>query len=309
MLWLIIKFSLATLGLIWASQFILANLKRLNRYFRVSFFSIGVVFMAVSTTMPELFLGIDSALQGVQELSLGTVLGSNIADIALVFGIVIIAARQIRPSRIITASNGGWVIFSVILPLILLWDRTLSKIDGLILLSVFIAYIYSVFLSKQQLTARLEKIDKKSLLIDMAKFALGIIILLFSAKYVVEYGAGLALSFQIPLLVIGVSVYALSTSLPELVFELRAVARNQKELALGDLAGSLIANSTLVLGLTALIAPITVLNPGNYLTVGSFLLLLVVFLYLSIKKDWRLGRPIGFVLAVSYIIFLLLEVV
>lgn len=309
MIWLIIKFSLAIIGLIWASQFLVNSLGRLSHYFKVSFFAAGVVFMAISTTIPELFLGIDSALQGVPSLSLGTVLGSNIADLALVFGVVIIIARSLKPAKIVKSRDATWIFLGTLAPLLLLWDRCLSQIDGLILLFIFLIYLYFIFLSKQQLIAQFKEIDKKRLLIDGIKYVIGIIILLVACKYVVEYGTDLALSFQIPLIVVGVSIYALSTSMPELAFETRAMIKGQRALALGDLAGSLIANSTLVLGITALIEPITVISLSNYLLAGGFLFLLVVFFFLAIKRGWQLNWPIGIILILGYVTFLIVEVV
>lgn len=309
MIWLIIKFSLAIVVLIWASQLLIRVLSRLTHYFQVSFFAVGVVFVAISTTIPELFLGIDSALQGVPSLSLGTVLGSNIADIALVLGVVILVARQLKPARSIKSKDASWALVGVVAPLILLIDGYLSKIDGLVLLLIFISYVYSIFLSRQQLTKNIKKIDKRKLTIDIIKFAAGIIGLLIACKYVVGYGSDLALSFQVPLIVIGASVYALSTSLPEMVFEVGAILKGNEELALGDLIGSLIANSTLVLGITALIAPITVISLDSFILASGFLLLLSVLFFIAVRRRWVLHWSVGIILIVSYIAFLIVELI
>jgi cation:H+ antiporter len=309
MIWLIIKFSLAIVILIWSSQLLIRVLGHLTRYFQVSFFAAGVVFVAISTTIPELFLGIDAALQGLPTLSLGTVLGSNIANIALVLGVALLVVRKLRPSQSVKSKDAGWALAGIVAPLVLLIDGYLSKIDGLILLLIFISYVYSIFLSRQRLTKNFKKINKRKLVINIIKFAVGIIGLLIASKYVVEYGSALAFSFQIPLIAIGVTVYALSTSLPEMVFVAGALSKGKEGLALGDLIGALVVNSTLVLGLTALIAPITIIDFDSFLLASGFLLLLSVLLFTVVKRKWIISWPIGIILIVSYIIFLIVELI
>jgi len=307
---LILKLLLSIIGLIIASQLLVKSTAKLSKYFRVSFFAIGVVFMAVSTTIPELFLSIDAALSNASNIALGTAIGSNIADLAFVLGILLIIVKKIDLHKYISKNSSWWMLIAGLAPFLLLYDSKISKIDGLILLLIFFSYIYYIFLSRQNIKKGLDKkIIRNGFIKDLLIFAVGILVLLFSADYAIDYGRKLAIELNLPLIILGISLYALSTSLPELVFEIRAIKDGKYNLALGDLLGSIIANSALVLGVTAIINPIVLATRKEFFLAGSFMLLLICFVFYVVRRKISLNRMVGVFLVLAYFGFLILEMI
>jgi cation:H+ antiporter len=304
---LIAKFLLSIAFLIYASQLLIKSTGKLSKYFKISFFSAGVVFVAISTTIPELFIGINSAFQNASNISLGTVLGSNIANLAFILGVALIVFKEIDISKSISEKSSWWVVIVGLFPLLLLFDSKLSKLDGLILLLIFISYIYNVFLSKQKVKETYNGVNKRRFFKDIIIFIIGILILIFSADYAVEYGKELAINFGVPLIVLGISLYAFSTSLPELVFILGAIKDKKQDLAFGDLVGAIIANSTLVLGVTVIISPVELATRKEFFLAGSFLVMLIMLIFFVVQRKIKLTTIAGVVLLFLYFSFLALE--
>lgn len=306
---LIVKFLIAIIGLIYTSQVLVNSASKLTKSFGISLFAVGAVFIAFSTTIPELFIGVNAALQGVSNISLGTVVGANIVKLSFVLGLLLVVFRQINLSDYVSKSSFYWVVVATFLPIILLYDLELSRLDGLILLLFFLAYIYSIFISKQKIREEYQRADKKEFYRNILIFVLAVIGLLFFAKLAVDYGRALATDISISFLILGLVFYAVSVSLPELVFSLRALKEKKYSLAFGDLIGALVANLTLVLGLTALINPIVLEARIEFFLAASFLALLTIFYYLIIKYQVNLTRAVGLILIALYFAFLVLEIV
>ncbi len=305
---LILKMIVLFIVLAYSTKILTGVLVNLSKYFKVSSFAIGIVFMAVATSIPELFIGIQSALQNVPDLSLGTVLGSNISDLAFVLGIIIIFSKTaIKTKESIKISDAWWMFVYALIPVLLSIDGVISKIDGIILMIMFIIYIYYIFLSKQKVAKNIKHPSHRHFLIDIGKFILGVGLLLFSSHYLVQYGLEIANDFAIPTIVIGVTIYALSTSLPELSFELRAIHEKKESMAMGDLIGSIIVNSSLVLGVTAIITPITISNIAEYVPTILVLFITAGFFFYKVLNGKKLRLIDGFLLITIYVIFIISE--
>jgi len=299
--------------MIYASTILIKSLSQLSKVFKVSHFAVSFMIMALATSIPELFLGVNSALDRVPTLSLGTVIGSNIADLALVFGVILLLVPSVKLKSVIAKKDALYMTAIVFLPLFLLVDKTLSRIDGVILLFVFAFYSWSVFWSKQKffkLPQRIEKGELKkafNLFKELLIFIVGVLVLVVASRFVVGYSEELAISLGLPLVVVGISVLALSTSLPELVFEIRAVATDRRSMALGDLIGSLVVNSGLVLGVTALICPIQIESLASFFLGAGFLIFFLLFFVFSVFRG--VPRFSGALLILFYLVFLVLEFV
>lgn len=292
----------------YSARLLTKTLSNFAKYFRVSSFAIGIVFMAVATSIPELFIGIQSALNNASELSLGTVLGSNISDLALVLGIIILVAkRKIRPKNSVKIQDAWWMFVYALVPIFLSLDGIISKIDAVILIIMFIVYTYYVFLAKQKIVEKFRRLNKKRFMFDMFKFIAGIALLLLSSHYLVIYGLEIANNFAIPLLVIGITLYALSTSLPELIFETRAVREGKEGIAFGDLIGSIIVNSSLVLGITAIINPILIENIAEYVPAIFVLFIVAGYFFHKVLNNKKLATVDGLILIGIYVFFLIIE--
>ena len=301
----LIFFALSCLILVTAGTILVRTLPFLARIFRLSEFVISFIIMAFSTSLPELFVGITSALEGNPALALGTVIGSNIANLSLVAGITIILARGFKSSS--ESRKGSWfMLVFAILPMVLMFlGKGLSRIDGVILLVVFVFYMF-VLLSKKTKTEEKEKVGFFKFTLNIILFTISLFLLFYSAKYAVKYASQLAFEFMLPPILIGLFFIALGTSLPELVFGSIAARKRKPDLALGTLIGSVIANSTLILGITAIIHPITA-NFLLYITSAVFMIALVFLFIVFLDTDRKLSWKEGMVLILFYVLFLIIE--
>lgn len=308
---------LATIGLflgacillIAAGAVLLRSLSRLAAFLRMNEFIAAFILMAFCTSLPELFIGINSALAGKPALSLGNVIGSNIIELTLVSGIAIVLARGIRIERGFMRKEVYGMVLLAALPMLLMFlGRELSRLDGLILLGAFAIYFYEMISSKH---ARFHKEMKEK---DSHWIALGTLILFlasaaalyYSAKWVVSYGAELAGALGLPPLLIGLFFVALGTTLPDLTFSARAVLSKHSTLAIGDLVGAVVVNSTVVLGVVALICPIT--NSFALFVTSAAFLIAITFLFATFTASGdRLTWREGVSLIMFYVVFVLVE--
>lgn len=284
------------------------SLSRIAAFLHMSEFVAAFVIIAFSTSIPELFVGITSALEGNPALSLGTVIGSNIADLTLVLGIAVVLARGIAVKKRSIQKDSVWMLFIAALPMVLMVaGRQLSRIDGAILMAVFIAYVVKQLKQRKHFHATLEnRVNRWAVIGYVLLFVASLAVLFFSADFVVKYGSALAVDLLLPSILIGIFLIALATSLPELAFETASVKTGHPEFALGDSIGSVVANSTIVLGITALIAPITA-NFFLFLTSALFMIIIclifVTFIYSGNRLDWKEGVS----MIALYVFFVIIE--
>ncbi|MBN1644476.1 hypothetical protein JW851_00350, partial [Candidatus Woesearchaeota archaeon] len=256
----ILLFVLSCVVLVVSGSFLVRSLVIITRFLKITEYMGAFIIMAFSTSLPELFIGISSAIAKNSSLAFGTVIGSNIADITLIGGIAVILAKKVKITRLAIKKDVIAMIGLAALPMILmLIGHRLSRLDAVILLIVFFIYTNHLLKTKKQYKTKLKnKIKHFQVIGAVVLFVISTIILYGSSHYVVKYGTDLALGLMLPPIFVGLFFLALGTSLPELVFTVKAMTKNHAEFAIGDLIGSVVINSTLVLAVTALIFPITV---------------------------------------------------
>ncbi len=303
----IIIFIIACLILVISGTLLIRSLPKMASYLKISGFVIGFILIALSTSIPELFIGITSALNRTPILSLGDVLGSNVINLTLVIGLVVIFARGIQVKGKVIKRDLFYTFIITLLPLFLMLDRQLSRLDGIVLLLVFLIYLISLLSQKRNRTKNVSNISRKEFLKSSLIFSLGIILLLISAQVIVHFGSLLALELGLPLILIGIAIVALGTSLPELTFQINAVRAKREEMALGDLLGSVSANSALVLGIVALIYPITITDFSLFLVVAGFLIAALILFTILVRTKEKLTWKEGLILVFLYIIFIIVE--
>lgn len=308
--------------LIKAAEWVIVALRRIAKKTHTGAFAISAIILAIGTSLPELFVGITSAIEGAPEIALGVVLGSNIANIALVTGIIAVIVGKINIHGSYLKRDVGLALVAGLLPLALMADGVLGRVDGLILLSVYVAYASSFF--KKRFSEIAEEHKKESFFYrfwkqinhidfngtrEYGRLFVGIALLLFSGQMIVKSAGSLATSLGVPVFVIGVVILAIGTSLPELAFSLRSVKDKHPSMFFGNLLGSTIANSTLIIGVTSIIAPIEIVALKDYtVAVGAFVIIFIVF-WLFIKSKHRLERWEGAILILLYLIFVVVEFV
>ncbi|MBW2985744.1 hypothetical protein KY333_00010 [Candidatus Woesearchaeota archaeon] len=269
----------------------------------ISHYLIGFLVVAVGTSLPELVAAVTGAFANQTELVLGTVIGSNISDLTLVLGIMVLVGRKIKIEHPIVGKTFFMTLMLVALPLILVSDGALTRPDGFILLAGFAAYVASLWIKEGKMGHMKETVHLKHLWRDGLIFAGAIVALLVGARILIYSSSQIAAIAGISPYVIGLTLIALGTSLPEVMVEVKSILQGISSLAFGDLIGSIVANSTLVLGLVALINPIA-LDPWTIGLASAFMMgTLLLSLYFMTKKTitWRHGILLVSIYAVFFV--------
>jgi len=309
----IIAFSLI---LIKAADTLSVHLKSIATKTKIGGFFLTSFIVGLATSLPELFVGITSALNGVPNISLGNAIGSNIANMTIVAGGAALLAGKLRIHNHSYATDLLHAFIAGMAPLYLLMDNSLSRVDALILIALYFFYNYAILKRRNKEMHQ----DKTSMVLTLFRkithpntrknfmyIFLSIAAILFSADMIVRIGMSVAEGLNISVLLVGLFFVAIGTSLPEFVVELQAIRKQDAPLYMGNLLGSIVANGTLVVGITALIHPIEIQAFGDYLVATlAFLLIFFVF-YFFIRTKEMINRFEGFVLICIYSVFVLIE--
>ena len=310
-----------SLVLIKAAEWVILSLRRIARKSKIGVFAISAVILAVGTSLPELFVSITSAIEGTPNIALGVVLGSNIANTALITGMVALILGKINVHGEYLKRDVFMALVAGLLPLALMADGILGRVDGLVLLFVYASYTASFFKDKiNEITNEhssesfFYKFFREINHIDFAiskeygKLFLSLALMLFSSQVIISTSEKLSILMGIPVFVVSLTILAIGTSLPELVFSLRSIKGGEPKMFFGNLLGSTIANSTLIVGLAAVISPITIVSFGDYRNaIIAFITIFITF-WFFIRSKHRLDRFEALILVLMYIIFIILEI-
>lgn len=255
---------------------------QIARYFKVSSLIVGLTIVAFGTSAPELFVSLKAAFKGAPDISLGNVVGSNISNIGVVLGIVALLfpikveePKIWRDWLVMLIASGLLILFSI--------DLSLSFYDGLIMVSLLIIYllwtVYASRKSTQQLTFNKPTMSKMK---AVGFILLSVVGLYFGSDFLIEGARSVALDFGLSERVVGITIVAFGTSVPELITSLMAVLKKENEISIGNIIGSNIFNIFSILGITSLVHPIqvntSILSSDYYWMVGFSILLLLVIL-------------------------------
>jgi cation:H+ antiporter len=268
--------------------------------FKLSPLVIGMTIVSFGTSAPELIVSLKAAMDGFPEIAIGNVVGSNIANIALVLGLTAI----ILPVPVAVATlKRDWpsMMFVSLLFFFFILDGTLNTWEGAVFVVLLLTYIvYQLKSSKKNDEEETEAI-KQPILLSMLFLAIGITGLAFGADWLVQGAVSIAKSFGVSEHVISVTIVAFGTSVPELVTSVMAAIKKQMDISVGNLIGSNIFNLLGVLGITAVVKEIpiseAVINNDIYWVLGTSLILLPLMLNYNIAR-WK-----GGILFVSYLLY------
>lgn len=254
---LIVGFS----ALIWSADRFVHASAAAAKNLGVSKIVIGLTFVAVGTSAPEIVVGLQDSLGGGGQLAIGNAIGSNIANIGLVLGITAL----VRPLPFATTTlkrEIPWLIGATVLALLCLCNRYLGVLDGLALLGGLSFLLYRLArigrragVLPDNIQSELDELPDMTMVIAGLWFLAALVVLLVSAHLVVEGAREVALRFGVSEVVVGLTVVAVGTSLPELSVTVTAVLRGHADMAIGNVVGSNILNILAVLAIPALLAP------------------------------------------------------
>lgn len=303
----IFLFLAACAILVKSTAWILKSLTFLAAYFKLSEFIVSFVLVGLMTSLPELIVGITSAIHRIPILSLGNVFGSNIANVTLILGIVVILARTIKSESKTVQRNMSYASLVTLLPVILLLDGHLGRADGVVLLVAFCLYNLILFYQRERFEKVFNHARRRELVKNILLLCLGVALLLLSAEAITRLSHLLAIELAIPMVLIGLFLVAVGTSIPELIFSIKVSMTGHKEMILGGILGSLVANSTLILGVVAIICPIHIINPNLFSITAGFMLASILLFWVFTRSRKTLTWQEGIGLLLFYFFFVAIE--
>jgi len=279
---------------------------RLAKILRFPEFIVSFFIIALISVLPEATISIISAINGEPELGLGTLLGSNVADLTLVFGVVaLISSGGIKVKSKILRNNLFYLIL-LLFPLILGFDGKFSRIDGAILILVGSMFFIRIYFESKKFHKKFNNTPKGSFLKSLIFLILSLSVLLTSAVFTVKYATNFANDLKLPAVLIGITILALGTCLPELIFSIKAVKKNHDDLALGDILGTVVTDATILLGIVALISPFSY-DILNLYIIGTAMFVAGILVTIFMKTNKSINKTEGLLLILAYSLFVFIE--
>jgi len=317
--WIVI-FIVSALLLFWSGSKLVGALMRIARFLGWREFVVAFFVMAVAGSLPNLFIGINSAIHGIPQLSFGDIVGGNIVDLTLAVALTIMIGGTHLPVRLkMIRTSVVFTAIIAILPLILILDGILGRGDAWVLFFVFGLYVIWLFSRENRFrkvynhSKEIRKGDSLSQRIkrffnNLIKVIFYAGLLLIASEGIVRSAGVFSSMFDISLPLIGIFILGVGNALPETYFAIVSARKHKTGMILGDLIGSVIICSTLVLGVVAFIHPIQIDDFSPFAIARIFLIISAFLFLVFVKNDNKISRKEGLVLLAVYILFILVEV-
>jgi len=291
---------------------VIENSMKLARMTKLSELVIGFILLSVATSVPEFAISLSAILSNNVSISIGNLLGSNIANLGLVLGILAIT----RPMIVRGASFEKLLtilFLSSLIPLLLLGLSKASVVVGVLLILVFV--FFSLYSVKEKITLKLVEKEPNNLLQTLKEFRfykslflvfIGMGFVFLSSKFLVNSGSNIAKFLRIKESLIGATIIALGTSLPELSIALTSVKEGRSKMALGNVIGSCLTNLTFIMGIVLISSPFTI-DMSIFSTLLSFVIATTIITWYLFTTGKKLDRKEGILLLFIYITFLIVS--
>lgn len=298
--------------LIYGGNFLVDGAASLAKHFKISDLVIGLTIVSFGTSAPELMVNIVASIEARGDMTIGNIIGSNIANILLILG----SASLISPIRVKNSTIWKEIPFSILAVVVLFIlsndslidgaeDDIISRSDGLILLCFFIIFLsYIVSLSRQKLEEEIIP-AKYGKFISFLFFMIGLLGLISGGKLVVDAGSKIARTIGISEALIGFTLIAIGTSLPELFASTIAAYKKKSDIAIGNIVGSNIFNIFWIFGISSTIRPISFSFVYNYDIVVLMISSSLLFVFMFTGKKYTIHRKEGILFLILYIFYLI----
>ena len=307
---IIIGFALLVKG----ADFLVEGSSSIAKKFHIPEIIIGLTIVSIGTSMPELFVSLTSALEGHSDMSMGNVIGSNIANLLLILGLstVIRPIKFQKETRLIEMPM--CLILTIIFMIFCNTGEGITKIEAIILLILFIIFIANTIImgkkreqfDKEDTIIELKTEDNKiSILKSVIFIILGIIGLKVGGDLTVDNALVVARHFNISEKIISLTILAIGTSLPELVTSVTAAIKGNSDIAIGNIIGSNIFNMLLIIGVSAIINPILYNTSYNLEMVILILGILLLSLFPIIPPKNQMNRSNGLIYLIMYVVYMI----
>lgn len=265
---------------------------------------VGATIVSFATTSPEFAVSVTAAYMGHVDLSVGNAVGSAICNIGLVLGLIV-AIRAIDVDKHGFVRKGAFMLISGLLLIMTTLDKELSSFDGILLLLVFVGFMYynyklqrAVFDGEGNQRERTPLLDMKK---DLLLFVTGALLVVLGSRILVDAGIAVAEWLGVPQMLIGLTLVALGTSLPELITAVSSTLKGHQDISIGNILGANIMDITLILGVSSQIRTLEILPQSVIYDFPAMLLIMVLLVIFGITRRklerWEGGLLLGVYLA------------
>ncbi|MEI3394692.1 MAG: calcium/sodium antiporter [Clostridia bacterium] len=281
------------------------------RKFHIPEIIIGLTIVSIGTSMPELFVSITSALDGYSDMAIGNIIGSNLSNLLLILGLSAIIKPVVFQKETRLYEIPMCLIFTIILMCFCNSENGISREEAIILLLLFCFFIgYTIFMGKRESKNSIIEINvneskKNNTIKDIILIVLGIVGLKIGGDLAVNNAVDVANYFNISEKIISLTILAVGTSLPELVTSVTAAIKGNSDIAIGNIIGSNIFNILLIIGVSALIKPITYNVTYNFDLSILLLSTIILAIFPFIPPKEKMSRSNGVIYFLMYIVYLI----
>ena len=262
---------------------------------------IGLTIAAMGTSLPEAAVSISAAIRGSAGITIGNIVGSNIMNVLVILGLTGVIRRVSVQKTTIRYEIPFTIVITILLAAMGLYDQKIGRLEGVVLWACMILYLgYLYWLTKHGVPLEdMPEVDKKEPLWKMLlMIVVGIVMIVWGSDISVDAATELAKMFGMSERLIGLTIVAFGTSLPELVTSVTAAIKGKADLAVGNIVGSNIFNILFVVGTTALITP--VVYSGDFMVDSLVAIGTMVLLLICVVRKKELGRTAGIVMLAAY---------
>lgn len=278
---------------------------KLAEGFNMSKYVLAFIIVSIISILPEAFISINSALVGIPSFGISTLFGSNVADLTLIFAIIVIVAQRGVKVESKILKNIYTYPLILLLPLILGLNGHYSRFDGAALIIAGLVFYYMAF--KNASETNVIKIKDGENRTKSILYLIGsLVMLLIGAHFTVSSAVDIASILKINPILIGMLLVGLGTTLPELFFSLKAVKKEDDDLAIGDILGTVLADATILVGIMALINPFAFSTKIIYVT-GLFMVGASIMTFHFMRSGQTLSKKEGYYLLSYWLVFVLVE--
>jgi cation:H+ antiporter len=310
-------FILSCAVLYFSGEWIISGLVKIARVLGVKEFIVAFFIMSFAASVPNLFVGIFSATYGISELSFGDITGNNLIAMTLAVALSVLFSKKKKeiPARgNIVQSSSVFTAVSALLPLFLILDGTISRLDGIVLLAFFLFYIMWIFSKKERFSKvyRKEKITFETLpnlVKSLAKVFFGIILVIVATQGIISSSTFFASEFGLSTLIVGIFIVSIGSALPEVYFSIISSRKGESSLILGTLMGSVIIPSTFIIGIVAIIHPIQISNFTPFFIAKIFLIIATLFFFFFTRTNSKITAKEAYFLLMIFVLFIACELI
>ncbi len=300
-------FIVSLAALIYGAEIIIHQSEKIALRFGISEYIIGATLIAFGTSLPEMAASVSASLHNKAELAVSNIIGSNIINITLVIGTVLLISKKVKPHRDFFAKDSSWALFPVLIFIIITLDNEITRFSGIALLFLMFGYILFLLNHSEDtadigLDEDLEEAKKEfNTPTTLLLLGIGFITVVYGADFTINSASNIARSFHVSEWIIGVVLVAFGTSLPELIVSIMAARKNKADMAIGNVIGSNMANISVALGSAAIANPIQLDFTKYSFDIATLVAATLMLVFITANKMY--SKPAGISLFILLAIF------